>query len=83
MNNSPYINCSKLPEGYYLDEENLVYKKCYFSCKKCNISGNESEHNCLECRFNYNFEIHYESYKNCYSNCSFYKPFTRIIETPN
>ena len=75
MNNSPYINCSKSPKGYYLDEENSVYKKCYSSCKKCNTSGNESVHQCLECRNNYNFEIHYGSYKNCFNNCSFYHYF--------
>ena len=46
--NYPFLNCSKSPEGYYLD--NSVYKLCYLSCKTCNKSGNETEHNCIECK---------------------------------
>lgn len=40
----PYFNCSKYPEGYCSDNNN-VYKLCYFSCKSCNISGNETDLN--------------------------------------
>ena len=69
-----YKNCSKYKEGYYLDND-LVLKLCYKSCKKCNISGNEEEHNCIECKYNYNFEIKFDIYKNCYINCSYYHYF--------
>ena len=77
INNYSYINCSRSPEGYYLDktDENYVYKLCYPSCKTCNISGNESNHNCIECKSNYNFDIGY--YKNCYDNCSYYHYYNK------
>ena len=71
----PYLNCSISPEGYYLDYLNLTYKLCYLTCKNCNISGNEIEHNCIECKNGYNYEYHFELYKNCYNNCSYYYYF--------
>ena len=48
-----YINCYEYKDGYYFDDEILDYKLCYFSCKKCNRSGNETEHNCIECKEKY------------------------------
>ena len=86
----PFLNCSRSPEGYYLDKS--VYKLCYPSCKTCNISGNEIEHNCIECKDGFNFEIKFESYKNCYDNCTFYHYYiedkrisycTKDFECPN
>ena len=71
----PYYNCSQSPEGYYLDNETLVYKLCYSSCKTCNISGNVEEHNCIECKNDYYFENQLGLYKNCYDNCSHYHYF--------
>ena len=38
--------------GYYLDENDLSFKKCYNSCKTCEINGTEMEHNCIECNDN-------------------------------
>ena len=72
---NPYLNCSKYPEGYYLDNENSVYKLCYESCKSCNIRGNENEHNCVECKSEYYFETHLNDYKNCYKGCLYYYYF--------
>ena len=69
---SPYYNCSKPLEGFYLDEEISVYKYCYLSCKTCNIDGNEEEHNCIQCKPGYNFEMHFIIYKNCYEECPNY-----------
>ena len=73
-NDNTYIDCYKSPEGYYLDIYNKepVYKECYESCKICNISGNETYHNCIKCKSNYSFEINYNYYKNCYNNCSYF-----------
>ena len=68
-----YINCYKDLEGYYLD--NNLYKLCYYTCKTCNISGNNKIHNCIECNDNYSFEIKKENYLNCYENCSYYYYF--------
>ena len=60
FNFGDYINCYKEPEGYYF--YNNLYKKCYYTCKTCNISGNDTFHNCIECNFNYSFEIKTKNY---------------------
>ena len=66
INNITYINCYEYKEGYYFDDDILSYKLCYFSCKKCNKSGNETEHNCIECKEEYKFELNFSIYKNCF-----------------
>ena len=49
-----YINCyNQSEEGYYLDYNYNLYKKCYHTCKICNISGNNLTHNCIECKDNF------------------------------
>ena len=63
--------CYENPEGYYLDSSDSLYKPCYFSCKKCNIGGNDREHNCLECNDAYKYESQINNLKNCYENESF------------
>ena len=63
-----YINCYNNPEVYYLD--NNLYKKCYFTCKRCNITGNSINHNCIECNDNYTLNINTNNYINCYKNCN-------------
>ena len=72
-----FINCYKEPEGYYLDNNNSIYKKCYHRCKTCEIEGNDNVHNCLECNYNYPFNInnYNTNYMNCYENCSYYYYF--------
>jgi len=68
-----YFNCyNGEPEGYYLDEEAQIYKKCYNSCKTCKRKGNDIKHNCIECNSDFTFEIDYINYKNCYKKCYFY-----------
>ena len=71
----PFYNCTKELEGYYFDRESFTYKLCFSTCEKCDKGGNEKEHNCLECKYNFNFEIHFGIYKNCYENCSYYHYF--------
>ena len=67
------MNCYKNPKGYYLDKNDFIYKKCYHRCELCEIKGNDMNHNCLKCNFNYRFNITYNnSYMNCYENCSYY-----------
>ena len=75
LNYNEYIKCYKDPEGYYLD--NNIYKPCYYTCKTCNISGNDIFHNCLECNANNHFEIKFNNYSNCYNNCSYYYYFDK------
>ena len=63
-------------EGYYLDKD--LYKKCYHTCKKCVIGGNNLAyfllviHNCIECNDNFSLGIKNNEYFNCYENCSYY-----------
>ena len=57
LNLGEYINCyNENQDGYYLDNQNKIYKKCYFSCKTCNIGGNKLNHNCLEYNENFLFK---------------------------
>ena len=69
-NNDSYINCYGEPEGYYLDEDEYLYKPCYSTCKTCNRGGNESEHNCIECKDDYFFEKQISNFNNCYNYTS-------------
>ena len=71
LNSGEYIYCYKNPEGYYIDND--IYKKCYETCKKCNMIGNNNFHNCLECNDNFSFKIkNINNYYNCYENCGQY-----------
>ena len=68
-----YNYCFKEPEGYYLDKD--IYKNCYYTCKTCEIKGNNKTHNCLECNNIYPFRIEKNNYFNCFENCSYYYYF--------
>ena len=79
--NLPLLNCSKSPQGFYLDiseQDNHVYKLCYETCKKCNISGNDTRHNCIECKDDYMNETIFDIYKNCYKSCP--NDYDKLIE---
>ena len=71
-----FIDCGKeIQEEYYLDLEDNIYKPCYSSCKKCSKYGNESKHNCDECKINYISLNDSINNNNCYEICSFYYYF--------
>ena len=70
-----YVNCYKNPIGFYLDKNESIYKKCYYSCKECEINGDNVTHNCLKCDDNYSYAINKTKYLNCYENCSYYHYF--------
>jgi len=75
--NSETINIiSNISNSIYSELYNttnmIIPLECYSSCKACEIEGNESNHNCLECKDNYKFELYITNYKNCYNNCSNY-----------
>ena len=74
QNFGEYINCYNESElqGYYLDKNDLVYKKCYYTCDKCITKGNYTNHKCLKCNSDFKFEKNISNYKNCYKNCSYY-----------
>ena len=59
-------NSNNSPVGYYLDKNDFLFKKCYESCKICEKGGNSTQHNCIECKNDYNYAINISNYKNCY-----------------
>ena len=65
--NVSFINC------FEPNEILPNYNSCYYSCKTCEIEGNETYHNCIECKddFKYEFNITNSNYKNCYINNPF------------
>ena len=65
-----FIDCYKNPEGYYLSNE-LIYEKCYSSCKFCISDGNENDNKCLECLEHYTFKNDFPDKKNCYPECQY------------
>ena len=77
-NSKGYINCYKDPIGYYLDLNISKYKKCFNSCEKCEIEGNNNTHNCLECKNSYPIEFKVNYYYNCYENCIYYHYFDNL-----
>ena len=78
-NRGEYINCyNEVPTGYYFDENDLIYKKCYSTCQTCDINGDNIYHNCTRCKNEFNFEIKSGEYKNCYEQCDYYYYFDNI-----
>ena len=67
-----YINCYKEPKGYYLDKNDSLYKKCYYTCEECEIKGDNITHNCLECNSNFSVKINFNNKTNCYKKCDYY-----------
>ena len=67
-----YSNCSKEPEGYYLDEQDKIYKPCYITCKTCCLKEDTNKHNCLKCKDEYKYGQLLGDFLNCYSECLFY-----------
>ena len=86
------ISCIDSTEGYYIDTDDLFYKKCFSSCKTCDKEGDIVYHNCLECKDGYIFRNNYLNYSNCYNVCKNYLYFeneanislcTDSLECPN
>ena len=74
-NYGEYIECYKEIDGYYLDKDNSIFKKCFNTCETCEIEGNSEIHNCLICNTNYPYAINTSDYYNCYIECKFYYYF--------
>ena len=72
LNSGEYFNCyNETPHGYYLDTENSIFKKCYYTCETCEIKGDGEFHNCLKCSTEFIFLIKINNFFNCYKNCSY------------
>ena len=66
-----YINCyNSRIEGYYLDEKEKKYNKCFEKCKNCDEKGVITEHKCIEC-----FDGFTLNGTNCYEVCPYYYYF--------
>ena len=75
LNTNEYINCYQEPQGNYLDFNDNLYKKCFYTCENCELNGDNINHNCLKCKKEYAFEININNYTNCYKECVFYYYF--------
>ena len=73
--NNKKLCYNTLPEGYYLDTGNNIYKKCFTNCKSCYGAGTESNNNCKECKNNLVFLSEENVKTNCYEKCSNYYYF--------
>ena len=71
----------EVPENYYLDNNDNIYKRCYNLCKTCIQSGDETINNCDKCINEYTFlnESSFPS-KNCFKKCEFYYYFNKSEE---
>ena len=67
-----FLCLNETPDSYYLDNENKIYKKCYKTCNKCKIGGNETNNNCLECKDKYKFYNNSVNISNCYRECPYF-----------
>jgi hypothetical protein len=59
-------------DGYYLDLDKQLFKKCFETCSKCNKGGNITNNNCLECKPNYIAYNNSIGITNCYEICDKY-----------
>ena len=65
------IECYNIiPEGYYLDKDDLKLKKCYKACKNCTSLGSVEEQLCTEC-----YEDFTLNGTNCYEICPYFYYF--------
>ena len=48
-------NETTIDEGYYLDLDDKIFKKCSNRCKKCNGYGDDNQSNCSKCNDNFYF----------------------------
>ena len=66
----------EIPENYYLDNNDNIYKECYYKCKKCDQPGNDTINNCIECINNYTFlNESLVQIQNCFHKCDYYYYF--------
>ena len=58
LNINSFYECYRrddIEPGYYLDIEENNYKLCYSKCKSCNIGGDDTNNNCIECNDDDNY----------------------------
>ena len=67
-----YFNCYQNIKGFYLDKDNSIFKKCYYTCEECVIKGDNITHYCLKCNEEFPIGFYFNNFTNCYINCSYY-----------
>ena len=76
-----YRCIENVPENYYLDNNDNIYKECYMTCKTCSKQGNKTINNCDKCIDNYIFlNISFVPSQNCYQKCDYYFYFNKNNE---
>ena len=75
LNSNSFVNCYNEIEEYYLDNNKKYFYPCYTTCKKCSDKGDSINHNCNECKNNYDFIESSTKPNNCYEICPFYYYF--------
>ena len=76
--NDIYTCLNEIPENYYLDANDSIYKECYPTCNKCIEKGDLLNHKCLECKSDFRFLNDSLFVNNCYINCSYYYYFNEL-----
>ena len=67
-NINSYINCFEPEKTFLTDKILFNFNSCYYSCKTCEIKGNETHNNCIECKNDFLYELNIKNlkYKNYY-----------------
>ena len=75
-NNNKYLCLDKtIEDNYYYNKNNNIYEECYYTCKKCDEGGNETNNNCIECKDGFMFLNVSLNETNCYEICPHYYYF--------
>ena len=80
INNILFNNSYKQIESYYFDNKTLIYKPCFNTCKACDKEGNETFHNCIECKNGYQIDPNGSYYYNCFLNIREAETFKEISD---
>ena len=75
--NDKKLCLEEIPENFYLDSNDGIYKECFNKCKTCSKSGNETNNNCDECKDDLIFITDITN-NNCYESCQFFYYFNEI-----
>ena len=78
-NKENFFDCYKNNslENYYLDNDDLLFKPCFETCKTCNQNGTIENHNCIICDSNFKLQLSVGDYYNCYPECNNYYYFDK------
>ena len=74
-NNTKEIKCynkNDIIPRIYFDIIDEVFKPCYETCYICDIKGNKTYHNCIECEPGYKFKPEGFPKNNCVVSCPYY-----------